>query len=513
MRKKFSFFIAVAVLFSTLLGFFTSPVDASALSYSFDSSASSVQAGSSFNISLILTNGSADTFYSVAVYLYQGHAVNSTTVSTVSPSYNATYTEPILSTVYNPGYWVTASMTPGASSTFRVTYMVDSDAAEGRLTTLGVSPIVSGAPIEEAEANPTSEMLVDVVYYTDPSAAPAFRKTIRNYVDLPSITQPLAAIASKTLPAIFTQAGSETTSISTLKKSDAAVYPNFTLDVKNVNKISWAGPLNLDDAGFLTKVGKLDQYIGLTLPGVISVNPEKVPLLDSAATITFKNVNFVATPILLKDEEPASSAVQTTGTCSTFNHTCAFAVDGFSEYKISPTVTITEVPEVGEASYQLEAFVDDLDATLKYKVNDGVWVSISEVDIGTGRFVANMTLNEGSNSIEVMATSVNDVSNSAVTNVTYTPGYVAPEDDEGVDRGSPANVVLIILAVAMVVVSVAAIVILWLFVYKKRKNGVTKVHTPKNVSTAVLSNERLAVKDYGQNKTEPERKPDAGDSL
>jgi|GEM_PF-6840833 len=497
MKKGFLRLSVVLVVLSTVLGLIPgsgkllTPIYAQSLDYSFTTSANSVQAGNTFSIDLSLTNATAQAFYSVSTYLYQGAAIDDTTVASVTPVYNATYSDPVLSPVYNPGYWVVASVAAGASAEYSVTYTVSTDAAEGRLKTLGVSPIVSGAPIEEASANKTSEMLIDVEYFTDASLAPEFRKSIRYYVDLPTITQPLAEIASKTLPAVFTEAGSATTAIAALKKAQAAAYIGFTLDTKTGNKIIWTGPLNLDNATFLTKVNTLSTYVVLTSPGVIAINTDKVPLLDSPASIVFKNVSFVSAPTLLKDGTAVAKAVQDTGTCVTTSHTCTFAVSGFSEYKIAPNLRVTENPEVGEANYTLEAFVDDLDANVKYRLNSGSWVMIQEIDVGTGRFTANMTLTEGANSIEIVATSANEEADTLLAEVTYTPGFVPEEVVTETDRSS-FNVVLTGLAIAMIVVSLVAVGVLWMFVYRKRKKG-TKVHTPapQKVLTNVISKDKV----------------------
>ena len=495
MKKVISLLTFVSIAFGSVLGLspgsknLPSPAYAQALSYAFTASANSVEAGSTFYINLSLTNATAQSFYNVSVYLYQGHAIDETTVASVTPAYNATYSDPVLSGTYNPGYWVAASIAAGASSNYKVTYTVSVDAAEGRLKTLGVSPIVSGAPIEEAEANKISEMLIDVEYFTDVSAAPEFRKTIRSYVDLPTITQPLAAIASKTLPAIFTEAGSATTNIAILKRAQAASYMGFTLDTKSGNKIIWSGPLNLDNASFLSKVDKLNTYVVLTSPGVISVDTDKVPLLDASASIVFKDVNFVSAPVLLKDGEAVAESVQNTGNCSSVNRTCAFTVGGFSEYKITPSLSMTETPEVGEENYTLEAFVDDLDATVKYRLNSGYWEMVQEIDVGTGRFSADVTLTEGLNSIELVATSSNEESDTLLAEVTYTPGFVPEEPSTEPDRSS-FNVVLTALAVAMIIVSLVAVAVLWMFVYRKKKQG-TKVHTPNKVLTNVLSKDKV----------------------
>lgn len=486
MKHKLSALIIFCLFFVSM----PKAADAQSLSYSFSASAGTVEAGGSFSINLSLTNSTASSYYNLSVYFYQGHSINETTAVSVVPSYNATYSEPVLSGVYNSGYWTSASIASGASQSYKVTYNVASTAPEGRLQTLGVSPIVAGAPISEAVSNPTSELLIDVVYYTDPTASPESKKTIRNYVDLPSVTQPLSAIASKSFPSVFTQSGSSTTNIALLKKNEAVEYRGFTLDVRNGNKIVWEGPLDLDTDEFLEIISKLDQYVGLTLPAEIAVNTSKVPILDSPATIVFKNVEFVSAPTLLKDDEKVSQAVQNSGICDKSAKICSYGVEGFSEYKLAPTLTVTEVAEVGSANYRMEAFVDDLKATVKYRLNNGVWTVISNIDIDTGRFTADLTLAEGQNTIELTAVSINGETDTLMTEVIYTPGFVEPENDD--TPRSSTNVVLIILAVALIVASAVAIVILWLMVYKKRNKQVTKVHAPKDLKTNVLSKEKIS---------------------
>lgn len=508
MKKPFAIVTLLALFCANLLGFFPLgnkqlPIaNAQSLSYAFTTSANSVEAGSSFSINLGLTNASPQAFYSVSLYLYQGNAIDDTLVASVVPSYNATYSDPVLSGTYNTGYWKASQILSGASLSFKVTYMVSEQAAEGRLKTLGVSPIVSGAPIEEATANKTSDMLIDVEYYTNPLATPEYRKTIRYYVDLPTITQPLSQIASKTLPLVFTESGTATTNVSVLKRDQASSYVDFTLDTKNGNKITWSGPLDLDNEGFLYRVEKLDSYIKLTSTGVISVDGEKLPLLDSQAIIVFKNVKFVSTPVLLRDGIEVSASVQGSGACSTTARTCTYLVEGFSEYKITPSLKVTETPEVGEPNYTMEAFVDDLDAEVKYRIDGEDWVTVQQIDVGTGRFSANLNLVEGLNLIEVTATSANDETDSILVEVTYTPGFVAEEQDDQPERSS-FNVVLTILAITMIVVSLVAVAVLWMFVYRKKNQG-TKVHTPKKVLTSVISKDKVGKSNTEVKKDETE---------
>lgn len=504
MRKTLSMLLLIGLAFA---GFINQTDSARSLNYSFASSKSVVYAGESFDVSLKLTNNTALPFYDVSVYLYQGHQIDECSVVSATPSYNATYSDPKLSAVYNPGYWTRSSVSAAQSATFKVTYNVNSSVSEGPLKTLGYDPITRGTDPSSAEQNKVSEMLVDVTYYVDNSGLDSAKRTIRGYVDLPSAVQPAAAISAKTLPKVF-RAGPDTTDVSQIKQNEAEEYKNFTLDTAVGNKIIWREAVNLADATLLSRIENIDTYVFISAPGLISVDTTMAPFFDVGAQIVFKNVSFLMAPKLLKDGQEVSEDIQTTGSCDLNSKTCSFLVDGFSEYKFKPTITL-EIPEVvPEAQYTVEGTIDDLDAVIEIKLNDNDWKEVGEVDIGTGTFRSVIVLAEGANIIKVRATSKN--SEEALVTFTSTVGEVeaADESDTGTTDEKAPNVMLRILGVALILVAVITAGVMWWIIYKRKKEKKIEkaAQLPKDIVTRIVSKDKPVLKKLESKGRAPSQK-------
>ena len=496
LRKTLLF---VPILFGMFVGAYNEganiqPAAAQSLDYTFRSTKSSVNTGESFDIEVKLTNNSGQQMYSISAYLYQAHMLENTTTTNISPSYNATYNDPAYSSTYNPQYWTNSSLADGQNTTFKVTFQVNSDAPEGRLKTIDYSPITQGTDPSSATETKVSELLVDVKYYVDLSGQDSSKRTIRGYIDLPSVTHPMAAVSSKVLPETFRSPGTSSTDLSLITEIQAQAFTGFTLDTATGNKIVWKAPIDMTSATFLARIETLDTYAFITAPGYVSVDTTMAPFLDVEAEIVFKNVRFISTPKLLKDGEDASDAIQNTGVCSTTSRTCAFTVPGFSDYKLTPTVTLELEESTDQQQYVLEGLVDELDAELKYRLNDGEWIAINEVDIGTGGFRAEVLLSEGENTIEVKATSKNGEEDIVSDMIVLGDIVVGTgEDDTGQGEEKAANVLLNILGIILVVVSLTIGIVMWYVIYKKKQEDAKKpkIHSPKKMTTKVISKEKI----------------------
>lgn len=482
--------ILLLQFFSTFLPF-TPPVNAQFLDYQVTVSTLNVEAGKQFTLKISLKNNTTTSFYKVSVYLYQGHNIFNCSVEDVNPSYNANYSDPQFSTIYNPKYWITDSIIPGQTSTYQVTYSVSPSAEEGYLKTIGHRPITQGKPLQDAIDNPTSELLVDISYYSDEILTPP-AKTIRTYIDLPTVTQPLSQIASKKLPSIFTAPGTQTTKLSDIKANQAENFSNFTLDTANGNMIVWLDPLNLNDSQLLSKIEIIDKYVFITQIGTISVDPVSAPFFNKKAKIIFKNIHFLSPPKLLKDEQQVDEEIQKTGVCDKNSESCYFVVPGFSTYSIQPILKI-DIPEsIQTQELLLTGYVNDIDAKVTYRLNNTDWKDTGPVDIETGRFTINITLLEGTNTFNLIAKSKNGKSSEVNKTLVYNPQKSSvPKQDEDQDKSQ--NIVLIILEGGIIVLAVIIAAIMWWLIYKniyknRKKEIAQKVgETTKDTKVALPS--------------------------
>jgi len=465
-NTKVKFFVLLNFL---LLIFISSKgiTNAQFLNYQVLFSSTQVEAGKDFTLQILLKNNTSSTFYNVSVYLYQGHNIFNTSVVSVNPQYNANFTDPNLSTIYNPKYWITDRIMPQQISTYQVTYHISESAEDGQLKTIGYTPITQGKPIQDAIDNPVSELLIDILYYSDPTLTPPPR-TIRTYVDLPSVFQPLADISSKKLPNIFTASGTETTNISQIKKNQADNYTNFTLDTVEGNMIIWVDPLNLNDTALLAKIESIDKYVFITQLGKISVDTTSVPFLNKKAKIVFKHVQFLSPPILLKDGEEVSDDTQKTGSCEREKKMCSFIVPSFSTYTIRPILQI-DIPQTSQnESISLTGYVNDLDAKVKYSINNEDYRNIGPIDIENGEFKLELKLSNGVNTLTFVAESKNGEKDEVYGTIIYADGGQSKkEEEENVSK--PVNVVLLTFEIASVVIAAVVAIVILLWVYKRKK--------------------------------------------
>ncbi|MBN1325655.1 hypothetical protein JW977_01585 [Candidatus Falkowbacteria bacterium] len=265
---------------------------------------------------------------------------------------------------------------------------------------------------------------------------------------------------------LFYQQGAKTTRLSAIK--DPAKVQNFTLDLLGKEMVTFKGTINLSDKNSIKFVTNLSEHMTFEhLNFIIDENLMKhfgVPL-----EITYYDVPFVYNPDVYKDEEITLTKDQLTNYKFYIidNKTqVSFIIKEAGAYKLIPhfEVYITD-NQVIKTDTNLATFsgrISDPKALINVKLNSNeVKGAVSGVEPATGSFSFAVNLSEGTNIIEIAATSEFGKIEEIKKIVQFYSTLKQPtQEKEGI---SPINIAAVILAVV-------AILLIWaLHSTRKRK--------------------------------------------
>jgi len=283
---------------------------------------------------------------------------------------------------------------------------------------------------------------------------------------VPTPTPEPAAIAGKTLPAIFNN--EKTTNLAGITVEQAANFKNFTVGLTSGIRVQFLEPIDLTSENVINKIANFDEFIQMG-PGYVSVNSDSLPELNKKARIIFTGMSFVKGRIVvLRNGEYAGSYVSNVA-YDPVMQMLSFEVAGFSKYEIAPDLQILEESRISESENEeitIKGSVGDLKANIVIYANEEEAVKVENINTD-GSFEAKIALKKGINTIKVSATSVS--------------GYEEIETFD-IKYGNDTSVVFVILIIAVVICILIGAGIVGFFYMKKKRKSVGK-QTPQQQQT------------------------------
>src|SRR4030042_773788 len=223
------------------------------------------------------------------------------------------------------------------------------------------------------------------------------------------VPPPPETIKDITLPAVFHEAGSQTTDLK--KISDTTKVEGLILDTKKAT-LKFKEPVNLSSKEVKEKFKKLDEYVRLGTTAIVDLNSSSLPELNKKASVTMKGLPWIATPRVLVNGKEDKSIVSN---IKYAKGTLTFDVTHFSVFKAAPSVSVTEPSnnfEVHDKQITLKGVVSDPTASVSAKLNNR---NLGKIKVSTvsGQFETKLDLVEGLNYIVVNALSLNGATASA----------------------------------------------------------------------------------------------------
>lgn len=371
---------------------------ASTINVNIETSTSKVELNGTFKIDISVTNTGDSSITDVELRVPMLNQLRDTEVSSVNPSFNKILESDEYPAGFQDRSWIINNFEAGQSKQYSITYQV-SDEPEN------LTGIVLAARLPATWNDPVglqSNRDLELKYQrVDLYSSSNYIKSFQ--APLPTLEGLETELSLIELSGQFAFEGSQTTNLRQVNKDNISNFPDFTLDTPEV-LIKWTSPVDLSGENVPGVLRDLESVL-LVSDGKFTIDANRASFLQASVNITFKDINLLNPPKVkvgndIKDLDAVSGKWDET------KETVFLSENIINDTAILPNIIIDEgTLQIDSEEATIEGKVSEPNATLEYRINDGDYTRINNVDVSSGEFSINLQNLKDRDEVQLQMTS------------------------------------------------------------------------------------------------------------